>query len=330
MQDHAATDAALCEHSRGQPSAAWREAEQRLGLALARAVETLTRLDERLRHAPDACRQRLRLQDVADLSWHLGDRVPLDRLSLYLVTRLTGASDDAQALSRAAWAVRRLEHGVPPDPGDSAALARFLGRGRVDAAVAPMVDHPLGGEFDALVGQLSHCMADVAGCHRLTRAAALWDAWGALGLSGVGPGLIEGAVVASRLGVGSDRSGGLHGLPLGLAGASILRPSGDPHNRLAVWYDALHQAALQALLDVDRMTAWRRRSLDAVARYSGRTPARLIEVLARWPLASASLLANESDASLAAVQRNMARLRDSGLVREVTGQQRFRFWAAQI
>ena len=68
-------------------------------------------LDERLRWGPAGWRQRLALIEAADLSWLTQDRIGLDRLSLYMALRVSTATDDAQAMYRIGWAVRRLSGG---------------------------------------------------------------------------------------------------------------------------------------------------------------------------------------------------------------------------
>ena len=83
-------------------------------------------------------------------------------------------------------------------------------------------------------------------------------------------------------------------------------------------------------MDCDRLTAWQGRAAQATAHLSGRTPERLITALVDWPLVSAPLLEQQTTASRAAVQRNMLRFQELGLIREVTGQSRFRFWRAAV
>lgn len=54
-----------------------------------------------------------------------------------------------------------------------------------------------------------------------------------------------------------------------------------------------------------------------------RTPPALIDALVEWPLLSAPMAEAITGA---AVQRNLALMEAQGLVSEVTGQGRFRFW----
>ena len=63
---------------------------------------------------------------------------------------------------------------------------------------------------------------------------------------------------------------------------------------------------------------------------SGRTPPALRKALADWPLISAPMAEALSGSSRAAVQRNLAWMEERGLIREVTGQGRFRMWRIAI
>ena len=63
-----------------------------------------------------------------------------------------------------------------------------------------------------------------------------------------------------------------------------------------------------------------------MAPLSGKTPRTLRTVLTDWPLVSAPMAEVLTDSSRAAVQRNLAWMEAQGLVREMTGQGRYRMW----
>lgn len=306
------------------PTAAdWAAAEAALAGPLARSALVLGALDERVRLSPPGLRRRLVCLEVSELSWHLGDRVTVDRLSLYLVHRLAATDEDAQSLSRAAWAVRRLERAQAPDLD---AIAGFLDReATVDRPQYDLMSRPTGAEFAALVDAWRAEVAAAAGLHPLTRAALAWQGWRRHGLSGEAA-MIEGAVLAARLAGGALRPGGLGFVPVALGGSAPLRPTGRVDEALAAWLHGIEAAALRGLMECDRIDRWAREAAARTGDMSGRTPARLIEALQKWPLVSAPMLETETGASRAAVQRNMTRFEDLGLVDEVTGQSRFRFW----
>ncbi|MCA8882908.1 MAG: hypothetical protein KDA50_04065 [Rhodobacteraceae bacterium] len=301
----------------------WATAEAALAGDLARAALALGALDERVRTGPAGLRQRLVCAEVAELSWHLGDRVTVDRLALYLVLRLAAVGEDAAALARAAWAVRRLDRGGAADLSD---LAAFLGRSLRDTLPdADLATRPVGTEFDALARDWEAELADAAGQHPLTRSALAWHGWRRRGLSGDAA-LLEGAVTAARIGAEALRPGGLGFVPVALGGNSPLIEGGSARARLAAWLRAVEQAALRGLMEADRLSRWEAEARTRTASMSGRIPAQLLAALLAWPLVSAPMLEAETGASRAAVQRNMNRFQDLGLVQEVTGQARFRYW----
>ena len=115
---------------------AWRATEAGQAAQLARVAARLGILDERLRRGPAGWRHRLALIEAADLSWLTQDRIGLDRLSLYMALRVSTAVDDAQALYRIGWTVRRLTGGPAPLTLRSGVsdLATFLDRARQPAA----------------------------------------------------------------------------------------------------------------------------------------------------------------------------------------------------
>jgi DNA-binding IclR family transcriptional regulator len=65
-----------------------------------------------------------------------------------------------------------------------------------------------------------------------------------------------------------------------------------------------------------------------MSRLSGKTPPALSAVLTEWPLVSAPMAETLTGASRAAVQRNLVWMEERGLVREMTGQGRYRMWRA--
>jgi DNA-binding IclR family transcriptional regulator len=67
-----------------------------------------------------------------------------------------------------------------------------------------------------------------------------------------------------------------------------------------------------------------------MADLQGRTPVRLIKAMAAQPMLGAAQVETETGASRAAVLRNLDLLVKQRLVREVTGQWRFRVWAAKV
>ncbi|SDX73608.1 HTH DNA binding domain-containing protein [Ruegeria halocynthiae] len=295
----------------------WRMAQSELAAELADLAVTFGALDERLRAGPRGWGHRLALMEVSDLGWWTGDRISVDRLALWTGLRIGATSDDVQALYRAGWAVRRLSSGAEPSEGGwEAGLTAFLDRqaqGFEDATEA--------------VIDLAEVMGNLAGLHPVTQAAVGFHAWRALS-PGIGQDT-EAAIIAARHAAGMGRKGALF-MPLSLSGPGALRGAGTVAEKLAAWIRGAGQASLAALLHLERINAWEKRAREATSGLSGRTPPVLIDVLAAWPMVSAPLAEELTQASRAAVQRNLDRFSRRGLIREVTGQGRYRVWTAAL
>jgi hypothetical protein len=293
----------------------WRKAEADQAARLARVAGRLGALDDRLRRGPEGWRHRLALIEAAELSWSVGDRIGPDRLALWIALRLSGVQDDTAALSRVGWAVRRLTGG----PGPEVDLSAFLDRRdpeNLGADSAPFADRA-----DGWLG----LMAQAADLHPITRACMGFHLWSLAGLGEQGD-RMEAVVTASR--VAASEGKGAVFAPLAIGGAGGLRAGGIPADRLARWLEGLHTANLTAMRHLDDIEAWSARVKAKIAPLSGRTPSVLRAVLADWPLVSAPMAEALTGASRAAVQRNLAWMEARGLIREMTGQGRYRMWRA--
>ncbi|PRY20515.1 DNA binding protein with HTH domain [Aliiruegeria haliotis] len=291
----------------------WAKAEGLHVARLACVAGRLGALDDRLLRGPEGWRHRLALIEAADLSWFAGDRVSSDRLALWISMRLSGAQDDPNALARVGWAVRRLTGG----PGPNADLAAFLDR-RDPENIEDSAER-----FEDRAGGWLDVVTAAAELHPITRACMGFHLWSLAGLGGHGD-RIEAAVTASRI-AASDGSGAVFA-PLAMGGAGGLRVSGLPPERLARWLDGMNSAILTAMRTLDDIESWSKRAESIMAHLSGRTPTALRRVFKEWPLVSAPMAEAMTGASRAAVQRNLAWMEASGLIREVTGQGRFRMW----
>lgn len=113
---------------------------------------------------------------------------------------------------------------------------------------------------------------------------------------------------------------------MAMGGAGGLRAGGPPADRLARWLDGMEIACLTAMRHLDDIEAWAARAEAEMSPLSGKTPPSLRAVLTEWPLVSAPMAEALTGASRAAVQRNLAWMETQGLIREVTGQGRYRMW----
>ena len=294
------------EHTRLFERPDWLAAQGLLSGDLAAAALVQGRLAERMARAGEGARLRLALEDVVDLGWLTGARFGAERLALFVALR-AAAGEEGQASGQAAWVVRRLTSGAEPGAvGWSTGLPAFLG-------------------FDGeAILTLAEVMADTEALHPLTRAALLLHGWRLAGEVRLAH-YLEVAALAERHG-----SLGAPFLPLGLAGGAALRGHGSPEARLAAFYRGAEQVGLAALRLVDRVKAWQWRAEAACSGLSGKTPRELIEVFARWPMVSAAMVEAQTQASRAAVQRNLDLLVARKRLREITGQGRYRIWTAAL
>ena len=253
--------------------------------------------------------------EAADLSWFVGDRISPDRLALWISLRMSGVQDNTAALARVGWAVRRLKGGPGPEVDLSAFLDRRDPENMVDEA-EPFADR---------AGSWLDMMAQAAVLHPITRACMGFHLWSLAGLGQQGD-RMEAAVTASR--VAASEGKGVVFAPLAMGGAGGLRAGGRPVERLARWLDGMEIACLTAMRHLDGVEAWAARAAIEMTPLSGRTPRALRAVLTEWPLVSAPMAEALTGASRAAVQRNLAWMEARGLIREVTGQGRFRMWRA--
>ncbi|SCM66533.1 hypothetical protein [Donghicola eburneus] len=295
----------------------WAKAERLHAARLARVAGRLGALDDRLLRGPEGWRHRLALIEAAALSWFAGDRVSSDRLALWISMRLSGAQDDPNALARVGWAVRRLTGG----PGPKVDLAAFLDR-RDPKNIENSAER-----FEDRAGGWLDVMTAATDLHPITRACMGFHLWSLAGLGQHGD-QIEAAVTASRI-AASDGHGAIFA-PLAMGGAGGLRASGLPPERLARWLDGMNSAILATMRTLDEIEAWTGRAENVMAHLSGRTPVALRKIFAEWPLLSAPMAEIVTGASRAAVQRNLAWMEAKDLIREVTGQGRFRMWRIEI
>ena len=218
--------------------------------------------------------------------------------------RISGLQDDTAALARVGWAVRRLTAGPGPEVGLSAFLDRRDPDNMADKAEP----------FAERAGGWLNLMAQAAELHPITRACAGFHLWS---LAGLGQ---QGDRVAAGEGKGAVFA------PLAMGGAGGLRAGGPPADRLARWLDGMETACLTAMRHLDDIEAWSVRAETEMTSLSGKTPRALRAVLTEWPLVSAPMAEALTCASRAAVQRNLAWMEARGLIREMTGQGRYRMW----
>ena len=318
----------------------WRAAEAGQAAQLARVSARLGILDERLRRGPAGWRQRLALIEASDLIWLTQDRIGLDRLSLYMALRISTVTDDAQALYRIGWTVRRLTGGPAPVARRSGVgdLETFLdrrdrpGQGeRLEEAKAPsrMVEMAEREAFEDRAAGWLAMMDQAEDLHPVTRACMGFHLWHVAELSPVDDPL-EAAVTATRIAIAdlapSASAPGAIFAPIAMGGGGGFRAIGDPPARLARWLNAIESATFAALRRLEEIEAWAAAAERAMAPLSGKTPPMLRDLFTSWPLVSVQMAEKLTGAHRATVQRNIDWMEERNLIREVTGQGRYRMW----
>ncbi|WP_425045988.1 helix-turn-helix domain-containing protein [Primorskyibacter sp. S87] len=309
--------------------AVWRGAEAAQFRALLNAGQAAARFAERLRQFPDGVAERMALSTVSAILQEEGIWLGEDRIALYRVLRI-GVSDQARDLSRADWAIRRLLAAAGSE-SPVADLAVFLGRSAVsEPQKIRGEDRPSGIELDGLSDQMHHTLSGTKNCHAFLRATYAFSMWRAEGITPWDE-LLEPTVAALRI-AASDTGfpAGLQFLPL-IAGYRLDRHTledarGSAEARLTTFCTAVEAGALSGLMALDQLAAWETRAKEATVDLSGRTPPLLIEALMRYPMVSAELVSEVVGNSKAAARRNLNLFLERGLIREVTGQDRYRFW----
>ena len=344
-EDVAPTDMpwAMADRGRARDSgldvAVWRLAEAAQYRGLIAAVQAVARFGLRLKSFPAGVIERFALSSVSAVLKGEGVWLSPEQIALYRALRVS-TDDTARDLARASWGVRRLLGPTKPsgrggsagagggDPLDGVRV--FLGRSTVqDPQEVPGLDRSVGPEFSALSDHWRATVQGLQDVHPLTRAGVAYALWRASGITPFEERL-EPAVAA--LLIGTDELAPF--LPLAdghhLDRAVIGGRAGGAEARLIGFYGAVEAGALNALLMLDRLAAWQARAGQRTADLSGRTPLRLIDTLLRLPVLSAGLVAHDVGCSRPAARRNLALFARRGLVREVTGQARYRFWVVQL
>lgn len=292
----------------------WRTAEREHIIQIARVAQRLGALDDRLGRGPSGWSERLAMMEASELSWFTGHRVPLDKLSLWLVLRTGSVEFDDLSLSKTAWAYSRLATGPGPERG----LAEFLARREVTGVPVTL---------DERIEAWRAVMSDANDLHPFTRACFGYWLWP---MAGIGPEgeKLEAAVVAARQ-ASTGCVGGCRFVPMALGGARGLRAGGHPVKRLKVWLDALESGIAAAMRELDLLERWQTIAEQMTNDLSGRTPPELVQLLVRHVVLCAPVAEKLTGSSRAAVQRNLVLFEKRGLVREVTGQGRWRFWRVE-
>ncbi|RWR34446.1 hypothetical protein D2T29_02555 [Sinirhodobacter populi] len=302
----------------------WRLAEAAQAAELARAAAELGRLDMMTEHLGEGAVTRLALIEAEAMAWAEGTRLRREEIGRDLMARATDPRLHTD-LARARWALRRLEQRPAPPGG----LRDFLGLHEADPDTVSAVPDDFrrrlaGAEFSAAAADFGLGLAELDDAHPLTRAAFAYRLWPLCSLSASGV-VTEPATAASRIAASENRMIGF--APCATA-RQVWNSGGNAEERLRRWIVSVRSGALAAMLDLRRLDSWAVSARATTAGIKGRTPARLIDALISRPLLSTEDAALTTGISRDSAERMLARMLDAGVVREITGQSRFRLWTA--
>jgi hypothetical protein len=248
-------------------------------------------------------------------------------LALADAGRIGRAEDDDRIIARGGWALRRLTT-ARADLATYEAVLDFLGRLSQPDPTEADGDSllPLGPSPTALSGWLAAVEA-LSHAHPLTRAGAALHLWRGFALSETGA-VLEPAVLAACL-AGEAGRGGLAAIPLAAAPAG-LRAAGTVSARLAGWYEALAAGVDRAQLMLDQTEDWAARAVAALSDLSGKGAPALIALVTARPILSARDVAEELSVTPTQARSLLNRIEARGVIHEMTGHRRFRFWTARL
>ncbi|MER5174021.1 hypothetical protein [Thioclava kandeliae] len=261
------------------------------------------RFIDRFKRAPKGLQQHLAIREACDLSW-LGDHpVQPERVSLWLAMRTSSITYDLNALQQTAWTVRHLLSAT--DPLDD--LQAFLDR-----------KQEAGGDIDrcsAIIMQASGLSPIVRACY----AHSIWTL-AELGKHGA---RIEGAVLAQRLASSFTSDTGF--LPMASAGSAPFSGA-SAYQRLVRWLDGAGASILRAMRILDDYEHWGHLARASQAIFKVETRDALIDLFLCAPYVTTALAMDRTGLSKTSIVRHLTALQDNGIVREITGQNRFKIW----
>lgn len=313
-------------------------------VALTEAAQLIGRLDARLAYAPRGetqtlrWRRRLAAIDLEALAWLIEPSIRREQIVLHTRFAKGGAKteDLARAFETLRWAHGRLlgRGALPETPED---YLRFLGwsgksgtpLGDDDGTFLREMEERLWKSFiirPELLEQLDAFQRATKDLPPLVAACGVLVAWRALGFDDVSVAPTA-YVLASRT-AGRGCNGGLLSVPL--LGPTRVDGFGSasPTRCLGPFLEAAQNALYRALREIDRLQVWEEVALARLRKGRGGATGRLIALLAEEPLVSTDMAVRAIAATPQGVLHAMRRLEEDGLVREVTGYKRFRFWTA--
>jgi hypothetical protein len=324
-------------------SSAWFAAERNYLTELSEITFHLGMLSQKLKTLGQGALDRLVRMEAVELSWAAGERLPFDKLHFYLSLRKLSTSPEQLAiLQNVTWAYRAYHKGCDPMEDDIRILLERqevthpADRHLSQSSLSPNSASPSGltstilssQMFTDRFGEWFEAMSQTRHLHPVTRSALAFFMWQAIEVTGRSS-LYEGAVVAQKLGRYSERNF-LGFLPLASAGHPVFQRVGTIEERLARWIKGATNASLRCLLEIERVEDWYERASPVVESKRGTNLALTRQLFVDYPMISSELMTERLGVSHATAMRLIESFTTAGLVKEVTGNSRFRLWRCKL
>lgn len=297
----------------------WFAAQGAHAAQLARAAMAVGQLDMLVAEMGQGAIQRLALREAEALTWAAGTPIALDEIGRdQLQAR---ARTDLAGLQTARWAVRRLMGEGPLDD-----LRGFLGLHRTaqNEALQDTAFRLTGQAFDEAEDGFHEARAQLRQAQCFVRAAYERHLWRLAELSPEDR-QIEAAVWAGRRMAAECTA--LTFVPMG---QTHRRFRGTGAHEFGRYLAAIAEGAVGVKAELLRVRTWAKAAKVEAAQIKGDTPARIIDALLAKPLCSTEMVEQAVGVSRDTAERVLRRLHQLGVIREITGNARFRIWSAGL
>lgn len=299
----------------------WIDAERSLAGELAEANYLYGCLDERIRLQP-LLKDRIARLEAVELAWLSGHRVGHDILNKHLVLADSIHERDQRAISETRWAYQRYMSSLMPIE-DS--IRDVLGRNKTyELTDSHLIKKTTGTQFEDLYEEFEEYIKGAIGLQRLSLGALSFFAWQSIEVSGESD-FFEAAVISQKISAQNTRKGGLGFVPLALGGKGAFLRSGTIEQRLKTWYRLIENACQRAILDLNSVEIFKKRALEVSFKQT-KTYEKIIESFVNYPVLNVNTLMKTADIGKDAALKYIDLMEDDGLIAEITGTKKFRFW----
>jgi hypothetical protein len=252
-------------------------------------------------------RNRIALRCLSQILWWAGIYIPVERIILWKELQLTPNADEQTAYDSAAWAQTRLLGFSKPADASLSQVIRVI------------IDQDTGNDFElpSPLIELEHCTQLTS----ITQAASVLKLWRQCHDASLRTDVLAATLAAI---IGARTPGFV--MPIGLSGVLALRSSGAEDQYLGQWIQGLTQDYQTALAWIDRHDVWQRNAVKCCADQRGDTPLRVVQFAAEQGYVTVASVQSSLAIGRATAQRQLDWLQRRNVLREITGQDRYRIW----